>query len=164
MRASAAPRPVTLRISCDPAPQGVLSLELWVPQAFALKDFDYDDFEGPDAAALDRELSVLTLGGEAAPTKVSHAAAGWYSGEDPDTFVFGVSERSRAHAKLAAFLGALRADPTTLLWIQKSLDASARVLSATFALDAATVARVHATVDPCVAATATPQSKPKQTK
>jgi hypothetical protein len=47
-----APRSATLHAACSPDKDGgALSIELIVLEANTLKDFDYDDFEGPDAAA-----------------------------------------------------------------------------------------------------------------
>src|SRR5262249_53575708 len=55
---------------------GAVSVELWVPQAFKLKDFDYDNFEGPDAAARERALSHLSLSDDAGSKEIAHAASG----------------------------------------------------------------------------------------
>src|SRR5512135_1769676 len=86
-------RSASLHVLCNPdADGGAISVELWVPQAFKLKDFDYDDFEGPDAVAGDHALSHVSVTGEGGKTEITYAAAGWYSGEDPDTFVFGLSQ------------------------------------------------------------------------
>ncbi len=146
-----AARPVSLHILCEPAANGVLSFELWVPNAATTKDFAYDDFEGPDAAARDRALSHLTLQGAAVSQEVRHVAAGWYAGEQPETFVFGVSDRPHTEGKLTTFARALRPEHAQLLWTQESLDDGRRALRATFALDPAGVGRIRAAIDPCLA-------------
>lgn len=143
-------RPASLHVRCEPAANGVLSFELWVPHASTTNDFDYDDFEGPDAAARDRALSHLTLKGGGDPEETRHAAAGWYAGEEPETFVFGVSDRSHTPGKLTTLARALRPDHTQLTWVQQRLDDASRALEATFALDASTVARLRTTIDPCL--------------
>ncbi len=156
-------RSVSLRLLCDPdADGGAISVELWVPQANKLKDFDYDDFEGPDAAAGDRDLSRLSLAGDGAKTEIAHAAAGWYSGEDPDTFVFGLSQLSHRKGKIATLLQAVDPKHTQLVWVQGAFDDPKRQLRAVFALDAATVKRIQDTVGVCVApaASSKPAKKP----
>ena len=145
-------RAVSLRVLCNPdSDGGAISVELWVPQAFNLKDFDYDDFEGPDAAAGDRALSQVSVAGAGGTTEISSAAAGWYSGEDPDTFVFGLSQLSHHEGKIANLLRAIDTQRTQLVWIQTGFDNPKHELRATFALDAAMVQRLHDTVDVCLA-------------
>jgi hypothetical protein len=156
-------RSATLRLLCDPdAHGGAISLELWVPQAFKLKDFDYDDFEGPDAAAGNRTLSGVSVTGGSNPTEIRYAAGGWYSGEDPDTFVFGLSQLSHRQGKIATLLKAIDAQHTQLVWVQTGFDDPKRELRAMFPLDAATVKRIHAAVDVCLApgAKVKPRSAP----
>jgi hypothetical protein len=142
-------RATTLRIFCEPAKGGVLGLELRVPQAFKLKDFDYDDFEGPDAVARDREHSWVDVGSGTSGTSTSFAANGWYAGDDPDTFVFGVTATSHRASKLATLLQSMDASDTTLGWVQGSVDRQ-RWLRATFALDPAKAAAIHAAIEPCL--------------
>ncbi len=145
-------RSATLHILCNPDPDGgAISIELWVPQAFKLKDFAYGDFEGPDAAAGDHELSRVSVVGGTDKTEITHAAAGWYSGEDPDTFVFGLSQLSHQQSQIATLLKAINATRTQLVWVQKGFDDPKREIRATFTLDAATVKRIHETVDVCLA-------------
>ena len=144
-------RGVSLRLLCEPAADGgAISLELWVPQASTRKDFDYDDFEGPDAAAGDRALSRVSAIADSRTTEITYPAAGWYSGEDPDTFVFGVSQRSHREGKIATLLGGIDAKSTRLVWVQRGFDDPKRELRSTFPLDAATAARIRDTVGPCL--------------
>ena len=152
-------RQVTLHLLCEPDPHGgAVSVELWVPEAFKLKDFDYDDFEGPDAPAGNRELSHVTVAGDGGSTEIKHAAAGWYSGEDPDTFVFGLSQLSRREGKVATLLRAMDATKTSLVWVQTGFDDAKRQLRATFPLDPGAVERIRAVVDPCLAASRRPNA------
>jgi len=155
-------RPATLRLLCNSDPDdGALSIELWVSQAFKLKDFDYDDFEGPDAAAADRALSHVSLVANKGQTEISQAAAGWYSGDDPDTFVFGLSEPSHHAGKVGTLVKAIEAKHKQIVWVQSAFDKSKRELRASFALDAATVKRIHDSLDECL----TPSHpKPKSKK
>jgi len=155
-------RSASLRILCEPDPHGgAISVELWVPQAYTRKDFDYDDFEGPDAVAGNRALSHVSVSGADGTTEITYPAAGWYSGEDdPNTFVFGVSQRSHQKGKVATLLAAVDARDTRVLWVQKSFRGPTRELRATFALDAEKAKQIRDTVDACLA----PLAKPKPTR
>src|SRR5215831_19957198 len=93
---SGATRSAKLRVACSPDKAGgVLSIELTVPEANTRKDFDYDDFEGPDAEAASKTLSRLSWTGAAGATAITSVASGWYAPEPPDSFMFGVSQPSR---------------------------------------------------------------------
>jgi hypothetical protein len=152
LAAAGGTRGVSLRLLCDPDRHGgAISMELWVPQAYKLKDFDYDDFEGPDAAAGNRALSHVSVAGEGGKTEIRYAAAGWYSGEEPDTFVFGLSQRSHQQGKIATLLAAVDTKHTQLVWVQTGFDDPKHELRVTFTLDAATVKRIHDTVGACLA-------------
>lgn len=144
-----ASRKAHLRVLCEPSAKGALSLELWVPKAFKLKDFDYDDFEGPDAAASSRALSHVEIAGHA-DTSVEQAGAGWWAGGDPDTFVFAVSQLSKAKSAIAAMLAALADGDTQILWTQRGYDDPKRELRASFALDKTKVDRLRELVAPCL--------------
>ena len=161
VHSNAGKRAGQLRVLCDPANDGgAISVELWVPQAATLKDFDYDDFEGPDAAAGNRALSHVSLTGAAGATGITYPAAGWYSGEDdPNTFVFGISQLSHRKGQVAALLAAVDAKYTQLVWVQNGFK-DRRELRATFALDDALVKQIHATVDVCLA----PAKSPKRSR
>ena len=89
-----APRSATLRAACSPDKNGVLSIELIVLEANTRKDFDYDDFEGPDAAAGGKALTHLAWTAGSGTTEITSAAAGWYAPEPPQSFMLGVSQRS----------------------------------------------------------------------
>jgi hypothetical protein len=152
LRVAAAERGVSLRVLCDPDPHGgAISIELWVPQAYTLKDFDYEDFEGPDAPAAERALSRVTLAGATGSTEITRAAAGWFSGEDPATFVFGLNQPSGRRGDVAKLLGAIDVHRTGLTWVQTGFDDPQRELRATFPLDESTVKRLHEAVGPCLA-------------
>ena len=156
-------RGVSLHVLCNPDTDGgAISVELWVPQAFKLKDFDYDDFEGPDAAAGDRALSRVSVAGEGGKTEITSAAAGWYSGEDPDTFVFGLSQLSHQQGKIATLLRAVDPKRTQLVWVQAGFNDPKRELRATFTLDPSTVTRLHDTVGVCLAPAARSKSTVKK--
>jgi len=152
VKSGAGTRAATLRVLCEPSSDGgAISLELWVPEAFKRKDFDYDDFEGPDAVAGGRALSRCTASGPGSHLEIVAAAAGWYSGEDPDTFVFGVSQPSHQKGQVASLLQGIASTTAQLVWVQSAFAAHTDALRATFALDAAGAQQLRATVAPCLA-------------
>jgi hypothetical protein len=56
-----AARSATLHAACSPDKDGgALSIDLIVLEANTRKDFDYDDFEGPDAAAGGKALTLFS--------------------------------------------------------------------------------------------------------
>jgi hypothetical protein len=153
---TAGTRAASLRFLCEPDPHGgAISLELWVPEAATRKDFDYEDFEGPDAPAGDRALSHVTVTGGGVMLATS-VAAGWYSGEDPDTFVFGLSQPSHQTGTVATLLEAVDPRDTRLEWVQTGFADSKRQLRATFTLDFAAVKQIRDAVDPCLPPAAKP--------
>jgi hypothetical protein len=151
-----AERSATLHLMCTPDTDGgAVSIELIVPEAYPRKDFDYDDFEGPDAAAGDKALSTLTWTTAAGKTTITHAAAGWYAPEPPDSFMFGVSQLSHRREEPARLLNAIGAEGGQFTWQQAAFDKSKRQLVAHFDLDAAAAQRLHTAVAECL-----PQNMP----
>jgi hypothetical protein len=142
-------RSTTLRIFCEPAKGGVIGRELRVPQAAKLKDFDYDDFEGSDAVGRDKEHSWIDVRGASSGSGAASAANGWYAGDDPDTFVVGVTAAAHKPSTLATLFQSIDATDTVLGWVLGSGDKQ-RWLRATFALDAAKLAGIRTTIAPCL--------------
>jgi hypothetical protein len=147
-----APRSTTLRAACSPDKDGgALSIELIVLEANTRKDFDYDDFEGPDAAAASKALSHLVWTSATGTMQIAHVAAGWYAPEPQESFIFGVSQMSHRNEPPAKLLAAISA-AGKLVWTQTGFDKATRKLSASFELDAAAAARLHAAVASCLPA------------
>jgi len=156
-------RKVSLRLLCSPDPHGgTVSLELEVPQAYDLKDFDYGDFEGPDAVGGARNPARLRLTGAARKQEFTHSATGWYSAQDPNTFVFGLSQLTHKPGKLADLVRGIDSRSTHIEWKQRAYNDSKRELRAVFALDPPTIQRIRDTVDACVKPA--PQRKPARKK
>jgi hypothetical protein len=148
---AAAARPATLNTLCSPDPKGgALSIELVVPEANTRKDFDYDDFEGPDAVAGDKVPAHLAWASASAKTEITHPVGGWYAPEPPESFIFGISQLSHRREAAARLLGAVGEAAGTLTWSQGGYTQRERALSATFELDAATAKRLHAAVASCL--------------
>jgi len=149
-------RSATLHLACSPNPDGgALSIELVVPEANSRKDFDYDDFEGPDAPAGDKALSTLAWDSSSGSTSITHPAAGWYAPQPPGSFMFGVSQRSHQRKEPARLLNAIRDEAGQLTWTQTGFDDAKRRLEARFAVDAAAAERLHIAVAECL-----PQNMP----
>jgi hypothetical protein len=147
---SGATRSAKLHVACTPDKSGgMLSIELTVPEANTRRDFDYDDFEGPDAEAASKMLSRLNWTGAAGATAITSVASGWYAPEPPDAFMFGVSQLSRRPGAPVQLLAAINGDGE-LEWMQTAFDASKRKLVATFNLDAAAAKRLRDAAAPCL--------------
>src|SRR5262249_51814652 len=116
---------------------------LVVPEANTRKDFDYDDFEGPDAAAGSKALSRLSWTSAAGATAISASAGGWYVPDPPDAYTFAVSQLSHRREAAAQLLQAVTGAAGELEWTQTAFDASKRKLVATFTLDATAAQRLH---------------------
>jgi hypothetical protein len=143
----------TLRVGCTPDPNGgALEIALIVPGAYTRKDFDYEDFEGPDAAASSKALSTLTWSAVSGKTTITHAAAGWYL---DDAFNFGVSQLSHRREEPARLLNAIGGEQGQLSWEQIGFDDAKRKLRADFQLDAASAQRLHIAAAECL-----PQNMP----
>ena len=67
-----------LSVVCSEEGSGELSILLNVPGANARKDFDYDDFEGPDAAASGKALSHIAWITTSGTTEITSVATGSY--------------------------------------------------------------------------------------
>jgi hypothetical protein len=146
-----AARSATLHIACSPDKDGgALSIELVVPEANTRKDFDYDDFEGPDAAASAKALSHLVWTTAAGATEITRTAAGWYAPEPPESFIFGITQMSHRREPPAKLLAAVGGDAGRLVWTQTGFGQATRKLVATFELDAASAARMREAVSGCL--------------
>jgi len=151
-----AERSATLHLLCTPETDGgAVSIELVVPEAYTRKDFDYDDFEGPDAAASSKALSKLEWSAPSGRTTIAHAASGWYAPEPPDSFMFGVSQLSHRREEPARLLNAIGNEAGALTWTQTAFDNAKHQLVARFELDTAAAARLHTAVAECL-----PQNMP----
>ena len=151
-------RTTSLHIACSPDNDGgALSVEMTIPEANTRKDFDYDDFEGPDAAAGDKPLSHLVwnaAGG--ASTEITHTAAGSYIPDPAQAFAFSLSQLSHRRQAPAKLLSAIGPEAGKLVWTQTGFDKATCKLVATFEFDAGAAKKVHDTVATCV-----PRNSPK---
>jgi len=147
-----AERAATLHVGCSPDPDGgALIIEMTIPEANTRKDFDYDDFEGPDAVAGDKLLSHLVWSPAAgASIEITDRAAGWYASDPPEAYVFSVNQLSHRRQPPAKLLAAIGPDAGSLVWTQTGFDNATRKLIATFEFDAGASKRLHGTVAACL--------------
>ena len=146
-----AKRSAMLHVNCSTdADGGALAIELVATDANTRKDFDYDNFEGPDAPAGGKALSQVAWTTAAGTTQIAHAAAGWYAPEPAQAFMFGISQLSHHREEPARLLNAIRDEPGTLVWTQNGFDDGKRQLVARFELNAAAVKRLHDAAAVCL--------------
>jgi hypothetical protein len=146
----------TLRVFCTPVADGAVGLELIVPDAETRKDFDYDDFEGPDAAASKRALSRVNISGESGKTEIARTAAGSYGVEPAGSFVFSVSQVAWKSDSVANLLATLDGQRGHIVWVQTAFDDSKRELRGAFDFDDAMAKRLRDVVAPCLARKSNP--------
>lgn len=143
--------PVRAELLCHPDRRGgAISLHLLVAKALSRGDLDYEAFEGPDAPARDADLTRLELRSEGADASLERTAAGWFGGDEPGTFVLGVSELSGKPSPLASLLGRIGTSPAQLTWTQTGFADRHRRLVARFELDAARAKSLRDAVAPCL--------------
>ena len=145
-------RATTLQVGCSPQSDGgVLSLEFMVTEANTRKDFDYDDFEGPDAVAADKPLAHLVwTPASGASTEITRGNGGWYIPEPAEAFMFSINQLSHHREPPAKLMAAVGPDAGRLTWTITGFDKPTRKLVATFDLDAAAAKKVHDTVVTCL--------------
>lgn len=144
-------RSATLHVGCSPDPDGgALVIELIATEANTRKDFDYDNFEGPDAAAGANALSHVVWKSAAGTIEITHAAAGSYLPEPQESFMFGIDQLSRRRGPAATLLAGVGVDAGQLVWTQTGFDDAKHKLTATFTFDAATAQRLRDTASACL--------------
>jgi hypothetical protein len=144
-------RSATLHVGCSPDRDGgALVVELIVTQANTLQDFDYNEFEGPDAPAGNKPLSHVTWTSSSGNTETTHAAAGSYLPEPAESFMFGIDQLSRRRGPAATVLAGVGSAAGQLVWTQSAYDKSNRHIVAKFDLDAAAAQRLHDAVAVCL--------------
>jgi len=79
----------------------------------------------------------------------------WYAPEPPQSFMFGVSQRSHRREPPAKLLGAIGAEAGKFVWTQTGFDKSTRKLVATFEFDEAAAVRLRGAIATCL-----PDAKP----
>jgi hypothetical protein len=143
MKVNAGPEhPARLRIACLPeSDSGSLVIELTIPDAYTRKDFDYDDFEGPDAPTDPLSRVDYVTAAHSAP--ITMKASGSYIPQPANAFQFAINEPPRRKSQEATLIASFGSQPGKFVWTQSSIDQSQRRFTATFDFDVAEATRVH---------------------
>ncbi|HLF97763.1 MAG TPA: hypothetical protein VI457_11535 [Methylococcaceae bacterium] len=147
-------RGAQLSVECQPGSGGSLLVKLVVPGAYPAKQhFDFEAFEGPEPAAGNAKLTVLTVSGSRGRHQLRTDTGGWYSAEVEGAFVFATNQYDGFRKDLADLLGAAAQGESTFTWTQESYADNKLKVEAGFAIDAPTATRIHDTMAGCVAGT-----------
>jgi hypothetical protein len=125
---------------------GALSAQLMLV-AESAPDFPFDAFEGPRAPASFQPSATLKVGDQ---SFASSAVAGWYSGDMPGAFVFGIASTPGSLAAINQVAAALSKPGATLDWVQQSNNFQTPPIIAHFALDAAQTSTLKRIASPCL--------------
>jgi hypothetical protein len=143
---SSGDHPAWFTLMCTQGAGGALSVQLML-SAESAPDFPFDAFEGPRARASFQPSATLKVGNQSfAPSTV----AGWYSGDMPGAFVFGVASEPRSSAPLNQAAAAMSKPGATLTWVQLSNNMQTPPLVAHFAPDASQTSLLKRIASPCL--------------
>jgi hypothetical protein len=88
-----------LTAECYPGKRGYISLSYAVRSSDKISDFNFADFEGPDAPAMEKKLVTATVRTRKGTIVVSTAVSGGLTvGDEPDTFQFSFGSSLWAHS------------------------------------------------------------------
>jgi hypothetical protein len=142
--------------SANEGPQvtGVLGVELAVPRHDTLRPaFDFDAFEGPDAAAGRRTQLETTA--EGATLRMQTMVSGSIGVGEDEPFVFSaIAARRRDAARLAELsrlLAPLTRGSAQFSWSQGNTRPGGAAIIARLEVSAADAARLHTLLAPCLA-------------
>lgn len=150
-------RPVRFTFLCSanegPQVTGVLGVDLAVPHHATLRPvFDFDAFEGPDAAAGPQTRLETTA--EGATLRLHIAVSGSIGVAEDSPFVFSAIAARRQDAARLAELSRLLAPLTRgagqFTWTQDQPRAGGAAIRARLAVTAADAARLHQLLAPCL--------------
>ena len=138
--------PAWFTLMCTQGSGGALSLMLGVIRDTA-PNFPFDAYEGPGAPASFQPSAQLRIRQQSFK---SVAVSGWYSGDNPDMFVFASSAPARQRKTVTAIASALGKSDDTITWIQNSNNVQTPPLVAQFAPDAAQRRELQRIAAPCL--------------
>lgn len=138
--------PAWLTIMCTQGTGGALSLQLSLMSETA-PGFPFDAFEGPRAPASFQPSAELRAGKQPfGQVDVS----GWYGGDGPGVFVFGIATTPGRRNAVTSAAIALSKPGVTFTWIQNSGNAQTPPLAAQFVPDAAQSRALQRIAAPCL--------------
>ena len=108
--------PAKLALQCRPGVKGALVWSLQVEHAEKFDTFRFDDFEGPDALALEQELSELSVEGGLMHPQLKSKQSGFFHGDKADSFVFEVAAEAYAASEAALLADAIGPGTLGVAW------------------------------------------------
>jgi hypothetical protein len=134
--------PAKLALQCRPGAKGSLVWSLQIEHANKFGTFHFDDFEGPDAIALDQELSELAIEGGLMHPQVKAKQSGFFHGDRADSFAFEVAADAGAASEAALLADAIGPGTLGIAWtVTSARDVQARIEAHFPAVDAADAVR-----------------------
>lgn len=138
--------PAALALLCRPGENGTVSWEMKIRDSSKLRDFGFDDYEGPDAIALDARRTEIVPEGGMMKTVVKAAPAGWYA--EADVFVLGASAKVEEASEVALLADVIGPQTRAVVWTSPSLRGNGDPLIGRFAT-AGAAALLRATMMGC---------------
>jgi hypothetical protein len=87
--------PATFAFECQPGKDGTISFVYTIDHANQMKLFNFDEFEGPDALAAERETAHLQASSKGSTSKLDKAVSGYYATGEAFAFSFSVLNGKR---------------------------------------------------------------------
>jgi hypothetical protein len=143
---SSGDHPAWFTLMCTQGSGGALSVQMMLV-AESAPDFPFDAFEGPRAPASFQPSATLKVGHQ---SFASSAVAGWYSGDMPGAFVFGIASKPGSSAPINQVAAALGKSGAALDWVQQGNNFQTPPMIAHFALDAAQTSTLKRIASPCL--------------
>lgn len=138
--------PAWFMLMCTQGSGGALSLQLSLVGDTA-PGFPFDAFEGPRAPASFQPSAELRVGQQ---SFAQVAVSGWYGGDGPGVFVFGIAAAPGQHNAATGVAAALSKPGVTFTWIQNSGNAQTPPLMAKFTPDATQSRALQRIAAPCL--------------
>ena len=126
----------TLSFQCTSGKGGASTIEFTVAGAVAMKGFDFDEFEGPDAPAQRHALVTLTAHRPAGDLVIRTSCTGFYTVSD-EGFAFEVTTMANVHGKVSKLSDALIHGATSISIRIRGLKHAEKTIEATFPADGA---------------------------
>jgi hypothetical protein len=126
----------TLSFQCTSGKGGASTIEFVVAGAVAMKGFDFDEFEGPDAPAQRHALVTLTAHRPAGDLVIRTSCTGFYTVSD-EGFAFEVTTMANVHGKVSRLSDALIRGATSISIRIRGLKHVEKTIAATFPADGA---------------------------
>ena len=126
----------TLSFQCTSGKGGASTIEFTVAGAVAMKGFDFDEFEGPDAPAQRHALVTLTAHRRAGDLVIRTSCTGFYTVSD-EGFAFEVTTMANVHGKVSQLSDALIHGATSISIRIRGLKHAEKTIEATFPADGA---------------------------